>query len=1246
MATTSTSFRFVEGENDMGIDVYLASTQKADQHFILDSGASEHLVREKDLLWDYKAFATPQPLVTANKGTTISALGYGTLVLDALVDGQVVRQRLPRALYTPDVTTNLVSALVLARRHKATTEISDKGAVVKKNGLTLFKAGCPGNSFNLFVNPVYPPLYHAMAATALSTDLWHHRLNHLSLSSVRKMAGGAAKGVELTSEECSRVCEGCALGKHHRSPFPQRSDRQSDILGLVHTDIAGPIEPATASGKKYIVSFIDDASRRAWTYLVRHKSQAFEKYLEFEAEAEKQSGMKVKIVRSDNGGEYTGTQFKTHLKGLGVLHQRTTPYTPQQNGVAERFNRTLIEMVRCMLKSSAMPNTFWGEAVLNATHVLQRVPHRSLGYDTPFTRWHGTKPSVGHLRPFGCTAYAWIPGDLRRKLDDVARRCRMLGYEPNVKAWRLWDVNAKKVVISRDVRFDESTWMEIRESTPAAQDLRVSYGPSQGREDERRTLDKPTDVRPRDLDQARAVRGGDAEGVDDEDGGEPDGVPVEATPDDENSPAGVVSVSGFVLSEDEETEEDVRRGDGDVVDVGLSSSVDVAPTDDGGSDSAGPDDDEDEDASDEGSEREVLDELLIIEGEGGGGGREKTDEGQPDVSSTQRPAPNSEPSREALADPTLTLPIAVRRSRRKPKKPTRFEEKRGSAYSVLPAHVPALVPTAPEAHPTEDPRSFKEAMRSRQSVHWWRAMVKEMGNLRGAGTFKLVSKASIQGRRPIGSKWVFKTKRNTDGSVTEYKARLVAQGFTQKAWEYGETFAPVVKGTTERTLLALAAVWDLELHGMDVSAAFLQGEMKEVVYISQAEGFVEPGQEEDVCQLTGNLYGLKQAGRTWWEAMDKTLRGFGFGRSAFDHSLYWRVDTGGIALIGLYVDDLTLAFSNPTTLQEFKDAISSVYKMKDLGELTHIVGLKVERDRRKKRLWVGQGHYVKEVLEKWGMSACSPNKVPLSPKADLPALKIDSPDRLSPSEVTSFQSLLGSLNYLSVMTRPDITFAVNYLSRYQAHPGPAHMSALKGVLRYLRGATDVKLAYGEGLGGKGGDGLRGFADADWANDSTNRSSVSGYVFMLAGGPVSWQSRKQNTIARSSTEAEYMALGEAGKEAVWFKGLFEELGIGLAGPLQIASYDQAPAALELFGDNQGANALARNPIHHPRTKHIDVIYHWIRQRVERKEFIVTYVPTTNMPADGLTKPLARILHQHYGQLLGLVDGELAEVVGGC
>jgi hypothetical protein len=392
------------------------------------------------------------------------------------------------------------------------------------------------------------------------------------------MAGGAAEGIEIKDKKgCDgQTCEACQLGKLHRSPFPERSQTKREVLELVHTDIAGPISPATQSEKRYIISYIDDATRRPWTYLLRHKYEAFEAYLEFKAEAERQSGKKIKIVRSDNGGEYMSSKFRTYLKGLGTLHQTTAPYTPQQNGVAERFNRTLIESVRCMIKESGLPNSFWGEAVLNSTYTLARVPHRSLGYASPFERWYGKKPHVAHLRPFGSTAYAWIPSERRSKLEDVARRCRFLGYENNSKAWRLWDPTKRKVVVSRDVKFVEGEREEGRAAFEGKGDLDVSPGSRVETVVELTSMTIPATIsRPKDAlppadplfddlqstdgkeeEERKTIRSDDdepegEEGKNGEGGRQPDESSDEEMPYDEESNAAVVGVSELVQSEDE-----------------------------------------------------------------------------------------------------------------------------------------------------------------------------------------------------------------------------------------------------------------------------------------------------------------------------------------------------------------------------------------------------------------------------------------------------------------------------------------------------------------------------------------------------------------------------------------------------------------------------------------------------------------------------------------------------------------------
>lgn len=285
------------------------------------------------------------------------------------------------------------------------------------------------------------------------------RFGHLGFSGLKLLS--KTKMVDGLPEikEPDNLCEACVKGKQHRQSFPVgKSWRARRPLEIVHTDIAGPFDIPSLGGNRYYLTFIDDFSRKSWVYIIKEKAEALDKFKEFKALAEKQSGQYLKVLRSDRGGEYTSNLFKSFCRAHGINHQLTMAYTPQQNGVAERKNRTILDMARSMVKAKHMPRTFWAEAVLCAVYLLNRCPTKSVRNKTPNEAWSGSKPSVGHLRIFGCIAYAHVPDQKRKKLDDKGEKCIFTGYDKRSKAYRLYNPLTKKLIISRDVEFDESDY--------------------------------------------------------------------------------------------------------------------------------------------------------------------------------------------------------------------------------------------------------------------------------------------------------------------------------------------------------------------------------------------------------------------------------------------------------------------------------------------------------------------------------------------------------------------------------------------------------------------------------------------------------------------------------------------------------------------------------------------------------------------------------------------------------------------
>lgn len=284
---------------------------------------------------------------------------------------------------------------------------------------------------------------------------WHRRLGHRDVEAIRTVhRSGAAEGMKLVDCGVRTVCRCCLEGKMSRTPFPKIADRGSkEILDVVHTDVSGPLT-ATPSGNQYFLTFIDDFSRMAFVYLLRRKSEVAEKVKDFVLFCKTQIGKTPRVLQSDNGGEYIAKELQGFLRSEGIISQFTAPYSPQQNGVAERRNRYLKEMTMCMLLDAGLDAKYWGEAVLTATYLQNRLPSRSIGM-SPFERWYGRKPSFEHLKVFGSEAWVQIPAERRKKMEVKARKMVFVGYCNQQKAYRFLDKDSGRITISRDVRFVE-----------------------------------------------------------------------------------------------------------------------------------------------------------------------------------------------------------------------------------------------------------------------------------------------------------------------------------------------------------------------------------------------------------------------------------------------------------------------------------------------------------------------------------------------------------------------------------------------------------------------------------------------------------------------------------------------------------------------------------------------------------------------------------------------------------------------
>ncbi|KAD2392953.1 hypothetical protein E3N88_39930 [Mikania micrantha] len=528
-----------------------------------------------------------------------------------------------------------------------------------------------------------------------------------------------------------------------------------------------------------------------------------------------------------------------------------------------------------------------------------------------------------------------------------------------------------------------------------------------------------------------------------------------------------------------------------------------------------------------------------------------TDPISPEIDTTSSPiaetSKNPNPPTNQPIPPPRARPSNLRPN---PKPTTRYDP---AAYTAT------ITPTLPI-----EPTSFTVA---NKSLEWRQAMADELDALNRNGTWTLVPSAPHL--NVVDCKWVYRLKTDPHGNISRYKARLVAKGFHQQhGVDYHETFSPVIKPATIQTVLSIAVTNQWSLRQLDVQNAFLHGDLEETVYMKQPPGFVDRARPDHVCLLHKSLYGLKQAPRAWFTKLSTALLQLGFYGSKTDPSLFILNSSGTLVYLLVYVDDIILTGNHPGAVNEVIDRLSSMFAIKDLGQLHYFLGIEVVR--RGSDLVLSQRKYMLDILQRAGLSDCKPVSSPMSTSHVL--LPDDSPLLDDPSK---YRQTVGALQYVT-LSRPDIAFAVNKLQAFSdSHWAPN---------------------------------LKAFSDSDWAGCPVDRRSTGGYAVYLGSNLISWSARKQRTVSRSSTESEYKAIADTVAELIWLKSLLHELGLASKAPT-------------LWCDNLGATYLSANPVFHARTKHVEVDYHFVREQVTKGNLHVKFISTDDQIPDIFTKPLS-------------------------
>ena len=506
------------------------------------------------------------------------------------------------------------------------------------------------------------------------------------------------------------------------------------------------------------------------------------------------------------------------------------------------------------------------------------------------------------------------------------------------------------------------------------------------------------------------------------------------------------------------------------------------------------------------------------------------------------------------------------------------------------------------------PSTYEEAITCEDSEHWQDAMQDEMTSLLDNCTWQYVKLPP--GRRAIRNRWVFKIKIGPDGEVLRYKARLVAKGFEQRyGWDYHHCFSPVVRMDSVRLLLSIAAQLKLLLFQFDFKTAFLNGTLGDVdIFMQQPEGFkVGSGV---CCKLLKTLYGLKQAWREWNNCLNDSLSAFGFFRCESDRCIYVMQKDDTFALLAIWVDDVLLACTHPDFKSSLLVHLRKDFEVSDLGTPEWFLGCRIDYECG--MITMSQALYIEKVLQRFNMSTCKPAATPADSSSKLHAI-----DKSEKACDVPYREAVGALLYIALCTRPDIAYAVASVARHCARPGQRHWVAVKRIMRYLSGTRSLGIKYQH----HGAETvLHGYTDADYAGEIDSRRSTTGYVFFLAGGPITWKCQLQKTVALSTSEAEYLSLSSSTQEVLWLRQLMNELTLCQENPTVV------------FEDNDSCIKLSDNPYGHQRTKHIDVRHHFIRRAKTDGHLHVAPIATDEQTADVLTKALPREAFTRHRQSL--------------
>jgi hypothetical protein len=1091
-----------------------------------DSAASDHFFREKADFLTYTPCSREGQ--SSELETPLQILGVGRVRKVFTHEGHDVELFFENALHCPNITYDLVSI----------SEIDKKGYRVEFGG-GLAKFYSPdGIHFltgiatdGLYLLPVRETAGMAARSLRRPVDIktWHRRFGHVGMHRLDILRrNGLVDGLDIVGPVCvDDKCEDCLVGKAVRRPFDGDVERETEILERVHTDLTGPMRTTAIGGYLYSMPVVDGHTALTKDFYLKTKDGAttLEAMEQYQAEAEAETGKKMKRVRVDGGGEFTNDEWKRWARKHGIQLEIIPAYSSSANGVAERKHGTTFARVRAILHDSGLPKSLWVYAVAYVTYTDNLLPSARANNQIPAQLWTGKRQDVSHLRPFGARGWATIVNGGPGRLDDQAVEGRMIGY--GERGTYLLYTKTGAVIRSRDVNWEEGRAKRTRTLD--------------GGEDEIGEL-LPTSAEIEEIDRTEIDNDKPRENENE------DPTPVHQDQTRSSSPDNPTATA-----DPPQTVNPPRRST-------RAQTLTKARI-----------------RADETLERE----------------REAREAGEEWAKNSKRTRPRA----------NLTVMMDS------------FSE---ADYRLNEALVAIGLPPVP--------KSFNQAMED--PSRWTSAIDSEKARMEEFRVFGPLQEKP-ENATVLVPLWVFAHKLDGNGNIIGEKARLVVNGGRQKeGLDYSETFAAVMRYESLRVLVAFWVVVGHFIWQIDFSSAYLNAELKEEIYVHPPEGF--PGRGSGmVMRLKKSIYGTMQAGHNWWEKLDNAYKSLGYTRSKADQCVRTRISGREVTTTGTYTDDTFGGSSSAEEMKRAKAEIGDVFRIKETDNIQFALGMRLTHDREQGIATLSMEAYWDRLLARHNFQDLKPKSTPLPIGSHLSVKQAPSThEDIHFMRDKRYAEILGGIQFGQAACRPDLTYSTNVLSRFIQNPGRPHWNALVHLLRYIIGTKKLGITYSRNA--PGGLNPITFADSDYAACVDTRRSTMGVVTMMAGGPTFWMSKRQDVVALSTTEAEYIALGKGAQQARWTHNFLTEIG------------HPEPLPSKLLADNKGAIAISENPRFHSRVKHIDIRFHYLRDVVEKGAVKVEFVASEDNPADLLTKSLGPLLHRRQVKLIGLGEVEADRV----